>query len=107
MESGKDISVLIPTYKRLKALAVTLTGLYYQTERSFDIVISDQSPEPEIEKDQSVQTIIRMLEIKGNKVTVLRNLPSRGMAQQRQFLSDNCGSKYSLFLDDDLILDSH
>jgi GT2 family glycosyltransferase len=107
MESGKDISVLIPTYKRLKALAVTLTGLYYQTERSFDIVISDQSPEPEIEKDQSVQTIIRMLEIKGNKVTVLRNLPSRGMAQQRQFLLDNCGSKYSLFLDDDLILDSH
>jgi GT2 family glycosyltransferase len=106
MESGKDIAVLIPTYQRLKALAVTITTLYYQSEKSFDIVISDQSPRDELNKDNSFQTIKRLLEINGHRVTVLRNLPARGMAQQRQFLLDQSSSPYSLFLDDDLVLDS-
>ncbi len=101
------ITILIPTYKRVKALAVTLTSLYYQTETDFDIVISDQSPDNIIEEDQTIQTIKRLLEIKGHSVSILKNLPARGMAQQRQFLLEQSKSKYSLFLDDDLILDNY
>ena len=39
----KPVNILIPTFKRLKALAVTLTSLYYQSEKDFDIIIADQS----------------------------------------------------------------
>ncbi len=103
----KDIHILIPTYKRLKALAVTLTSLYYQIETNFDIVISDQSPEDELTNDNSIQTIKRLFEIRGTNVTILRNLPPKGMAQQRQFLLDRSTSPCSLFIDDDLILDAY
>ena len=82
----KEINILIPTYKRVKALAVTLTSLYYQSESSFDIIISDQSPDNSLEEDQTIQTIKRLLEKKGHAVTIHKNLPARGMAQQRQFL---------------------
>lgn len=102
-----DIHILIPTYKRVGALAVTLTSLYYQTESGFDIVIADQSDDDVLEKDQTIQTVKRLLEIKGDKVSILKNLPARGMAQQRQFLLDQSSSKYSLFLDDDVILDTY
>jgi GT2 family glycosyltransferase len=99
--------ILIPTYKRIKALAVTLTSLYYQSDAGFDIVIADQADDNGLELDQSVQTIKRLLEIKGHAVSIVKNLPPRGMAQQRQFLLEHSTSKYSLFLDDDLILDPY
>src|SRR3954463_14007743 len=99
--------ILIPTYKRVKALAVTLTSLLYQTEKSFDIVIADQSPDDVLEEDQTIQTLKRLLEIKGHGVSILKNLPARGMAQQRQFLLEQSTSKYSLFIDDDLILEDY
>jgi len=102
-----DIHILIPTFKRVKALAVTLTSLYYQTEKSFDVIISDQSADNMLEEDQTIQTIKRLLEIKGHAVSILRNFPHRGMAQQRQFLLEQSTSKYSLFMDDDLILDDY
>lgn len=102
-----DINILIPTYKRVKALAVTLTSLYYQSQTNFDIVIADQSDDDALETDQTIQTIKRLLEIKGHAVSILKNLPPKGMAQQRQFLLEQSTSKYSLFLDDDLILDSY
>lgn len=103
----RPLSILIPTYNRNKALAVTLTSLYYQTEADFDIIISDQSPQDKITQDNSVQTAIRLLQLKGHAVTVLRNIPPRGMAQQRQFLLDHSPSPYSLFLDDDLVFEPY
>jgi GT2 family glycosyltransferase len=103
----KDITVLIPTYKRHKALAVTLTSLYYQLEKSFDVIIADQTPDDSIYQDNSLLTVTRLLEIAGNKVTILKNLPSRGMAHQRQFLLEQSTSKYCLFLDDDLVLEDY
>ncbi|MCW3110367.1 MAG: hypothetical protein JWQ09_4873 [Segetibacter sp.] len=101
-----DIHILIPTYKRVKALAVTLTSLYFQSETSFDIVIADQSPDNTLEEDPTIQTVKRLLELKGHAVSILKNLPPKGMAQQRQFLLNQSTSKYSLFLDDDLVVDS-
>jgi len=107
MLSTKKVSVLIPTFNRIKALAVTLTSLYYQEESDFDIIISDQSDHDRIFSDQSVQTAIRLLRMKGHPVRVLKNLPALGMAQQRQFLFEQCSSDYALFLDDDVILESY
>jgi glycosyltransferase involved in cell wall biosynthesis len=105
MSTTKRVNILIPTYKRLKALAVTLTSLYYQSEKNFDIIISDQSSDDGIENDNSIQTIKRLLELQQNNVIVYKNLPRRGMAQQRQFLLDHSNAQYSLFLDDDLLLE--
>ena len=105
MSTSKRINILIPTYKRLKALAVTLTSLCYQSEKSFDIIVSDQSADDDIERDNSIQTIKRWLELQNNKVTIYKNLPRRGMAQQRQFLLDHSNAAYSLFLDDDLLME--
>ena len=107
IEPSKEIQVLIPTFNRTEALTVTLTSLYYQNEKSFDIVISDQSSTNDVEAAPILQTVCRMLEMKGHRVSILKNLPVRGMAQQRQFLLEQSRSPYSLFLDDDLILEPY
>jgi glycosyltransferase involved in cell wall biosynthesis len=103
----KRTSVLIPTYNRPAALAVTLTSLCFQADVDFDVIISDQSPETEAEKDESVMAAIHLLQVKGHRVQVFRNLPPRGVAQQRQFLLEKCTSDYCLYLDDDLILEPY
>jgi glycosyltransferase involved in cell wall biosynthesis len=105
MSEKKEIQVLIPTYKRIKALAVTLTSLCFQTEKKFDVCISDQSFDDQIENDKTIQTVISLLKLHGQNVSVLKNLPKKGMAQQRQFLLEQSHSPFSLFLDDDVILE--
>lgn len=102
-----QVSVLIPTYRRAIALSVTLTGLYYQTEKTFDITISDQSPDDDLLSDASIETVINMLRQRGIEVRILKNLPRRGMAQQRQFLLDHARAPLALFLDDDLVLEPY
>lgn len=107
MSNPKDIHVLIPTFERLKALAVTLTSLSQQSEKSFKVLISDQSFDERIYHDKTIQAVIHVLELHGNPVTVLKNFPQKGMAQQRQFLLEHSDAPYSLFLDDDIILESY
>jgi GT2 family glycosyltransferase len=104
----KKTTILIPTYNRGEALAVTLTSLCFQEDKNFDVVISDQSEnEAVLKNDSAVQTAIRLLETRGHKVQLLNNLPARGMAQQRQFLLDQCTTPFCLFLDDDLVLEPY
>ncbi|MGN6803484.1 MAG: glycosyltransferase family 2 protein [Ginsengibacter sp.] len=105
MVETKDITVLIPTINRLTALTVTLTSLCFQSEKSFDVTIADQSPNNEIFEDKSIQTVKRLLELHGQEVFILKNLPPMGMAQQRQFLLEHSATPYSLFLDNDVILE--
>jgi GT2 family glycosyltransferase len=107
MKGEKSIHILIPTYNRLSSLAVTLTSLYYQTEKDFDIIIADQSSEYDVASDPLIQTIVRLFETTGHKIAILKNLPQRGMAQQRQFLLEHSNAAYSLFLDDDVILEPY
>lgn len=99
------IDILIPTYCRPTALAVTLTSLIAQTCRDFRIVISDQTEDSEPLTTKEVQAVIRVLCAHGHTVETYKHLPRRGMAEQRQFLLDQAKAKYSLFLDDDLILE--
>jgi glycosyltransferase involved in cell wall biosynthesis len=103
----KKTTVLIPTYNRPAALAVTLTSLCFQTDKNFDIIISDQCEENVLKENASLQATINLLGMRGHKVDIYRNLPPRGMAQQRQFLLELTKTDNSLFLDDDLILEPY
>jgi GT2 family glycosyltransferase len=103
------IDILIPTYCRPAALAVTLTSLCAQTYRDFRVVISDQSDQAENQASLQageVQAALRVLQAHGHAIATHHHLPRRGMAEQRQFLLDQATAPYVLFLDDDLILES-
>ncbi|MFN2556627.1 MAG: glycosyltransferase family 2 protein [Nitriliruptorales bacterium] len=106
--SGKrpaKVDVLVPTRDRPAALSVTLTSLALQTFSDFRLVISDQG-EVGSQHAAEVKAVIRFLRAKGREVVMLRNLPRRGMAQQRQFLLDNAIGSYVFYLDDDVILEA-
>ncbi|MCJ8210329.1 glycosyltransferase [Mucilaginibacter sp. RS28] len=98
------VSVLIPTYNRVNALVATLTALCTQTYKDFEIVVSDQSDQF-IGEDKTLKTIVRILELHGNPVKVRYNMPRKGIAQQRQFLLDEASGEYSLYMDDDVVLE--
>lgn len=99
-----EVSVLIPTYNRINALIATLTALASQTYKSFNVVIADQS-DSFAGDDKTIQTICRLLEFHGNPVNIYSNFPKRGIAHQRQFLLDKSIGRFSLFIDDDVILE--
>jgi GT2 family glycosyltransferase len=101
------IDVLIPTYQRPAALAVTLTSLLLQTFQDFRVFISDQSEENGVLESGEARAVIGILRSHGIEVTVLKNLPRRGMAHQRQFLLDQAVARYALFLDDDIIMENY
>src|SRR5690606_4646252 len=101
------VDVLIPTYGRPTALAVTLTSLCAQTMRPFRVVVSDQTDRARSIESAEVKAIARVLESHGCKVELLENLPRRGIAQQRQFLLDLATAPYALCLDDDVILEPY
>jgi glycosyltransferase involved in cell wall biosynthesis len=104
-----NLDILIPTFNRAAALAVTLTGLCSQTLRApggvpFRVVISDQSEVP-VETSGEVRAVLAVLRARGHQVELLRHLPRRGLAEQRSFLIDHCCAKHALFLDDDVLLE--
>lgn len=101
------VDVLIPTYNRPAALAVTLACLIGQTFRDFSVIVADQSEPDAVERSGEVQAVVNVLRAHGHTVSILRNLPRRGMAQQRQFLLEQSTAPYALFLDDDLILEPY
>lgn len=110
----KKLTVLIPTLNRQKALTVTLTSLCFQNWKNFDIVIADQSEDSACSDndvdgraDECLGAVTRLLRTNGHLVRRLRNYPPRGMAHQRQFLLENSQTPYSLFLDDDLVLEPY
>jgi hypothetical protein len=103
---SETIDVLVPTCNRPAALAVTLTTLGAQTWPSLRIVVSDQSDGAGVCAHAEVQAVLRFLHACGRQVEVLRHLPRRGMAEQRAFLLAQAQAHYSLFVDDDVILES-
>lgn len=99
------IDILIPTYQRPTALAVTLTSLCAQTYRDFRIIVSDQTEESDPLQAGEVKAALRVLQAHGHEIVLYKHLPRRGMAEQRQFLLDQATSPYVLYLDDDVILE--
>ncbi len=102
-----SVDILIPTYRRPAALAVTLSCLIAQTYRSFRVIISDQTEDSNPVESGEVQAVIRVLRAHGHDVEVHKHLPRRGIAEQRQFLLDQATAPYVLYLDDDVILESY
>jgi glycosyltransferase involved in cell wall biosynthesis len=102
------IDVLIPTFCRPAALAVTLTSLCMQREKRFRVIISDQSDRSDCAASLTageVKAAIQVLRLHGHEVLTHTHLPRRGISEQRQFLLDQATAPYVLFLDDDLILE--
>ncbi|OVZ60613.1 glycosyl transferase [Pigmentiphaga sp. NML080357] len=100
-----QVDVLIPTRDRPAALAVTLSALIGQTFGDFRIMILDQSDGQAGFEAAEAQAVIRVLRARGREVLASRNLPRRGLAQQRQALLEQATAPYVLFLDDDVILE--
>lgn len=105
MHVTREIDVLIPTFQRPGALAVTLTSLSFQTYRDFNVIVSDQSDLNDVAFSGEVRAAARVLEMHGSGVSIFHHVPKKGMAEQRQFLLDRATAPSVLFLDDDLILE--
>jgi len=101
------IDVLVPTFERPVALAVTLAGLAGQTHSRFDVTVSDQSESAPSWERPEVEAIVRTLRAQGHNVSLLRHVPRRGMAEHRDFLLSLATAEQALFLDDDLWLEPH
>jgi GT2 family glycosyltransferase len=99
-----SLDVLIPTYQRPGALAVTLAGLAAQSLARFRVVVSDQteSDPPAIEAPE-VAGAVGVLRLTGREVELHRHLPRRGMAEHRDWLLDQARAPWVLFLDDDVV----
>ena len=100
------VDILIPTYNRPMALAVTLTSLIAQTFRNFRIIVSDQTEAIDPLASDEVQAVVRVLRAHGHTIALHKHLPRRGIAEQRQFLLNQVTAPYALFLDDDVILEA-
>jgi glycosyltransferase involved in cell wall biosynthesis len=98
------VSVLIPTYNRLTALVATLTALTAQDFKNFEVIVADQS-DNFTGNDGVIQTLQRIFQLHQTPLRLLQNLPKKGIAHQRQFLLDQSTGEYSLYLDDDIILE--
>lgn len=101
----KPLEVLIPTYRRPVALATTLTSLFGQTFRDFDVIISDQTEPAQLATTEEQTTLVRAFALRGQRVRRIHRPDRRGMAEQRHFLLTQASADYVLFLDDDLLLE--
>ncbi len=100
------VDVLIPTCQRKAGLAVVLTSLLGQTFTDFDVIISSQTdPDQDYLDSVEIQTLVQALRLRGHRVTLLRHLPRRGLAEHRQFLLEQSRAPYVHFLDDDVLLE--
>lgn len=99
------VDVLVPTCDRPAALAVTLAALGASNGPRIRIVVSDQSEAAPSADASEVRAVLRYLRARGIAVAVYRHLPRRGMAEQRAFLLAQARAPYSLFLDDDVIVE--
>lgn len=100
------LDVLVPTYERPAALAVTLSGLAAQDAvEEICVHVADQSSDGSVWDEPVVAAALRVLRFRGADLQLHRNLPRRGLAQQRAFLLERSSAAYILYLDDDVWLD--
>lgn len=100
-----EVDVLIPSCDRPAELAVTLAGLAGQAEPALAVVVSDQSSGSPGWEHPAAEAMVRVLRAQGRRVTLLRRLPRRGLAEHRQFLLEQATAEKCLFLDDDVWLE--
>jgi GT2 family glycosyltransferase len=79
-----------------------LAGLAAQTGVRFRVVVSDQSEGPASYATPAAATLVRALRRRGTPVELCRNLPRRGITEQRSFLLSRATAPTVVFLDDDV-----
>ena len=98
------VDVLLPTYNRLSSLIMTLSGVAAQTVRDLRVIVADQSREP-AEHSQVVQTLRRVITVRGGSVAWHYREPIHGIAEQRDFLLKQATAPAVLYLDDDVFME--
>ena len=98
------IDVLLPTYNRLESLIMTLSGVAVQTLRDLHVIVADQSREP-ADQSRVVQTLRRVIEVRGGSVEWHRRPQIHGIAEQRNFLLERATALAVLYLDDDVLME--
>ena len=96
-----SVDILLPTYNRLPSLIMCLSGIAGQTCSNFRLILSDQSETP-VKDNQVIQSLIRVIEARGGTVEYHYRVPSKGIAEQRDFLLKEATAEYVLYLDDDV-----
>lgn len=98
-----EVDVLVPTFGRPAALAVTLAGLAAQTYEPLRIVVSSQDHS---DFPSEVLAVAGVLRAQGRTVELAHHLPRRGLAEHRQWLLDRAVAPFALFIDDDVVLEA-
>ncbi len=99
------VDILLPTYNRLTSLILTLSGVASQTLRDIRVIVADQSQQP-VENEQVVQTLRRIIEVRGGSVEWHTRPQIHGIAEQRDFLLRQARADAVLYLDDDVFTES-
>ncbi|GAI91666.1 unnamed protein product, partial [marine sediment metagenome] len=84
------VTVVIPTYKRLKQLTRAINSVYDQTYNNIEIIIVNDDPNSDIEK---------FIEIKKN-VELINHKQNQGPSGARNSGIQRAKGKYIAFLDD-------
>lgn len=98
------VDVLVPTCNRLNSVIMTLSGLSLQSLSDFHLIVSDQSDRP-IEDKPVIRTLCRLIEARGGSVEWHYRVPSKGIAEQRDFLLRRSTADAVLYLDDDVLIE--
>jgi len=85
------VTVVIPTYKRLKSLSRAINSVYNQTYDNIEIIIINDDPNSDIEK---------FIDIKKN-VELINHKQNQGPSATRNSGIQRAKGKYIAFLDDD------
>jgi GT2 family glycosyltransferase len=98
------LDVLIPTIDRLDSLIATLTAVAMQEVEAPRVVVADQSARAAA-SSAVVRTLHRIIEARGGEVEWHYRPPSKGIAEQRDFLLGRAEAPAVLFLDDDVVME--
>ena len=99
-----SVDILLPTCNRLESLIYTLSGIASQSFQPLKVIVSDQSQEP-VEQVQVIQTLRRIIEVRGGEVEWHTRPQVHGIAEQRDFLLKHSCANYVLYLDDDVFME--
>ena len=98
------VDVLLPTYDRLTSLIMTLSGVAAQTLTDLRVIVADQGQEP-VEQEQVIQTLRRVIEVRGGSVEWHTRPQINGIVEQRDFLLRQATADAVLYLDDDVFME--
>ena len=98
------VDVLLPTYDRLTSLIMTLSGVASQTLTDLRVIVADQGQEP-VEQEPVIQTLRRVIEVRGGSVEWHTRPQINGIVEQRDFLLRRATADAVLYLDDDVFME--